>query len=232
MAKKKRGGAKESLFTGQKKKAGGKKKKPETLAAELNIFKQPNVLNDSLLVNPKVVKRAIGLDFGTRTGFAYLEYLPKKLPKYQRPIYMGQFDLRVGEWETTAMKFLRLKQFLNVILPDVIFFEDVKQAVSPGKQFMMGGIIKSVEMLGAMKAVTCLWAEEHDVPAHGFGIGQIKKYATGRGVAKKEIMIEACNRRFGTNHDPETYETTGVDNAADAAFALVMGMEAYCEGLQ
>jgi Holliday junction resolvasome RuvABC endonuclease subunit len=232
MAKKKTRGAKESLFTGKKKARKPKKKKPETLAAERNIFKNPNVLNDSVLLNPKVVKRAIGLDFGTKTGFAYLEYLPKKLPKYQRPIYMGQFDLQVGEWETTAMKFLRLRQFLNVILPDVIFFEDVKQAVTPSKAYMMGGIIKSVEMLGAMKAVTCLWAEEHEVPAHGFGIGQIKKYATGRGVASKEVMIEACNRRFGTKHDPTTYETTGVDNAVDAAFALVMGMEAYCEGLQ
>ena len=221
------------LIDGKKKKRKKKRRKQrnKTLAEQLNIIKHPNVFNDSILVNPKVAKRALGLDLATRTGFALIEYQPNDLPKRPMP-FLGQFDLQVGGWESTPMKFLRLKQFLNVILPDVLFFEDVKQAISPHKLHMASGIIRSVEMIGALKATLCLWAEEHEVPAHGFSITAIKRHATGRGVANKESMVLACNKKFGSDYDPEEYELTGSDNSADAAFVLDLGMETYCEGLK
>jgi hypothetical protein len=201
------------------------------MAKRPNIIKNPSVLGESMITSPKKAKRALGLDLGTRTGFAYLEYDPKELPSRPLP-YLGQFDLQVGGWETTPLKFIRLRQFLNVILPDVIFFEDVKQAITPAKMKMMGGIIRSVEMLGALKCTIVTWAEENGIAAHGFTIGEIKKQAMGKGTASKEDMIEACNEKFGSEFDAETYKTTGVDNSADAAFALDLGMETYCEGLQ
>jgi Holliday junction resolvasome RuvABC endonuclease subunit len=208
-----------------------KKKAQKTRADILNIVKQPSVLSDKLLLEPKKYKHALGLDLGTRTGFAFLQYTPDKLPSRAVP-YIGQFDLQVGGWETMAMKFVRLKQFLNVLVPDVIFFEDVKQRPRANNMHMMGGIIRSVEMLGCLKAIIMTWAEENGIPAHGFPIAEIKKHASGRGNANKESMILACNAKFATTYDHETYENTGVDNEADAAFVLDLGMEVYCEGLK
>ena len=42
-------------------------------------------------------------------------------------------------------------------------------------------------------------------------------------------MIEACNTRFGTEFKTEDYTSTGVDNIADAAFAMMMGVALYSE---
>jgi crossover junction endodeoxyribonuclease RuvC len=207
-----------------------KKKKKKSLIEQLGVIKHPSVLGEAVLPEPSEFKHALGLDLGTRTGFALVAYQPGDLPKYERT-FMGQFDLQVGEWETVTMKFIRLKQFLNFALPDVIFFEDVKQEVSVHKMHMMGGIIRSVEMLGALKAHVVSWAEENSVPAHGFTIGTIKKHATGRGNANKVEMIQACNKKFGSEFDHKTYESTGVDNTADAAWALDLGMATYLEGL-
>jgi Holliday junction resolvasome RuvABC endonuclease subunit len=206
-------------------------KQKKTMAEQLGILKHPHVLNDDVLLKSAEFKRAMGLDLGTRTGFSMVEYLPDELPKYEKT-YMGQFDLQVGDWETVTMKFIRLRQFLNFARPDVLFFEDVKQEVSINKMHMMGGIIRSVEMLGALKAHVVEWAESNDVPAHGFTIGAIKRHATGKGNANKVDMILACNEKFGSELDPEKYELTGVDNIADAAWVLDMGMATYLEGLQ
>lgn len=215
----------------KKRRRRGKPKAKPCRAEILNVIKHPAVLNDKLLLEPKYYKHALGLDLGTRTGFSFLQYDVAELPRRDTPFF-GQFDLQVGGWDTTVMKFVRLKQFLNVLLPDVIFYEDVKQDVNLGNIHMSGGIIRSVEMMGALKAIVVTWAEENEIPAHGFTIGEIKRHATGRGNANKESMIIACNIKFGTEFDPETYPLTGVDNSADAAFALDLGMDTYCEGLR
>jgi Holliday junction resolvasome RuvABC endonuclease subunit len=83
------------------------------------------------------------------------------------------------------------------------------------------------EFLGALKATVCTWCEEYDVPCVGFGIGTIKKRATGRGNANKEAMIEACNKLFGACFETEGYEMSGVDNIADASFVCLLAQEQY-----
>ena len=119
----------------------------------------------------------------------------------------------------------------------MVFFEDVRY--TPGtmgmNKFSIGAIISRAanvsELFGAFKATVCTWCEERHVPCHGFGIGQIKKYATGKGNANKCDIIEACNAKFGTAFPTNDYESTGADNIADASFVLLMGIDEYAKGI-
>jgi Holliday junction resolvasome RuvABC endonuclease subunit len=90
----------------------------------------------------------------------------------------------------------------------------------------------SAELIGAYKTTVCTWCEEHNVPCTGFPIGTIKKRATGRGNANKEEMIRAANETFGLGLAVEGYESTGVDNIADAIWVCLLGMENYGAGLR
>jgi hypothetical protein len=200
------------------------------------IVKHPNVLAAEWLTTPKVRKRALGIDFGNLCGYSIFEYLPTELPCDVVPM-MGVWNLKPGEWDTGATRLLRLHQFLNIVLPDVIFYEDAR--FNPPADMLKGkanmGAIIARALTGsrpliALHAATVLWAEQHGIPTHGYAIGAIKKYATGKGVASKEVMVEAANTRWGLELDME--KNKGIDNAVDATFALCLGMDEYMEGLQ
>lgn len=182
------------------------------------------------------LKRCLGLDLGTNCGATFADFQPGTAVK-DVPLYMGQWDLSVGAHDSGLIRFVRLKQFLSVLKPDLVVYEDVKfvgdNAGFVGKNYtaIVARVAKPAEFLGALKAVLGIWCVENNVPSHGMGIGQIKKFATGKGNANKVEMIQAANEQFGTDFDPETYESTGVDNICDAAFCCKMGIESYSEGL-
>lgn len=211
------------------------KEKSKTLAERLGVQKDPAVLAADFLNEPKRKKRALGLDFGSRCGYAFAEYEPATFPAIGM-IMTGLWDLSPQGWDTGALRFLRLKQFLNIVLPDVIFYEDVK--FTPGTAFgknaamVMARAAKAKEWLDALKTVTVLWSEENGIPTHGFGIGEIKRHATGKGNSNKTAMIEAANTKFGMAYSSEDYETTGADNECDALFVLDLGLEVYRDGLR
>jgi Holliday junction resolvasome RuvABC endonuclease subunit len=92
-------------------------------------------------------------------------------------------------------------------------------------------VTNGAEFLGALKATVACWCEEHNVPCQGVSSSTLKQYATGKAVANKEDMICAANLALGTNFDPKTYERTGADNMADAAFLCKLGVQLYSEGL-
>jgi hypothetical protein len=169
---------------------------------------------------------------------AFVDFVPGHKLEYS-PILMGQWDLSVGQYDSGILRLVRLKQFLSILNPDLIMYEEVKydppQDVMKKRGHGMGGVVARVataaEFLGALKATLGIWCEERNVPAHGLAIAAIKKFATGKGNASKKEMIEAANTQFSTAFDTETYEKTGVDNICDAAFCCKMGLEAYSEGM-
>ena len=181
--------------------------------------------------------RIVGLDLGTNCGVAFVDYYgPKSLPP---TMVLGQWDLSVGPYDTGPLRHIRLKQFLEILRPDLIMFEDVKFTGSQERhkgnnsiQAIIARVATSIEFIGGLKVTVTTWAEERQLPAHGVGISQIKKFATGSGRANKVDMINACNERFGTTFDPETYVEEGTDNMADAAFVCAMGIEFYSKGLK
>lgn len=186
-------------------------------------------------------KRCLGLDLGTNCGVAIADFIPGQ-PVRKVKLILGQWDLSVGQYDTGPLRHIRLKQFLAIAGPDLVTFEDVKYTPSGEQMAQRGyGSINAIvaraatasELLGGFKITLTTWCEEHGIPAQGIGIGQIKKHATGSGVADKLAMIKACNEKFGTdfNLEDDAYKSEGTDNIADAAFACEMGVLAYSDGL-
>ena len=201
---------------------------------QFDIFRDPRVLREHRR-EPTERCLAVGLDLGTNMGFAYDYFDPQKpiVPDRLRP-HMGVWDLSAGPYDSGAIRFVRLRRFLEQLQPDIVFYEDVKN--DPAQAAMMtpaqaiARVATASELLGAFKATVCTWCEERDIPCTGFKIATIKKRATNKGNAGKELMIAACNQHFGSNFETEGYATSGVDNVADAAWVLLLGLEQYADG--
>lgn len=204
--------------------------------AKHRIERDPWLFSERLR-RPARSNLVLGLDLGTNCGYAFT-YMQdgQRLDPEKLTMHLGQFDLSAGPYDSGAIRFVRLRQFLSVMEPDLIAFEDVKYtpAEKPNR-FNAGAIVAraatACEWFGALKATVCTWAEENGVPCTSFPIGTIKKRATGKGNANKGDMIRACNKLFGSDMDAEEYESAGYDNIADAAFVCLLTLEQYHTGL-
>lgn len=179
----------------------------------------------------------LGLDLGTNCGYAFAHMLDgQRLDPEKLALSLGQFDLSAGQYDSGAIRFVRLRQFLSVLEPDLIAFEDVKYtpAETPTRfnaRAIVARAATACEWFGGLKATVAAWAEENGVPCTSFPIGTIKKRATGKGNANKGDMIVACNELFGSDMDSKDYESAGYDNIADAAFVCLLALEHYSTGL-
>ena len=204
--------------------------------AKFSLVKDPRVYEQT--TKPPVLprKRILGLDLGTNCGAAFCDILPGT-PQQDVVTVLDLWDLSIGTYDSTGLRFIRFWQFLSIAKPDVVMFEEVKFTGTNEIAKQSGGnvtaiiarVATSMEFLGALKASLCHWCELNHVACHGVGIGEIKKYATTKGNTSKEMMIAACNSRFGTQFETADYTSTGVDNIADAAFAMMMGVAMYSE---
>ena len=199
------------------------------------MYKDPATFAGKLAKKPEGAVRFLGLDLGSNCGVAVYDYIPDK-PMLQEKLQLFQWDLSTQGLESGAARFVRLRAFLNVVLPDVIAFEDVKY--SPPREFFVGKkfgipavlsrVSAAAEVLGGMKVTVATWAQEADLLANGFAISTIKKFATGSGKASKDEMIIAANKTLGAAFDAEHYKSTGIDNVVDAAFVLLLSIKTTC----
>lgn len=208
--------------------------KPVVTKGKFCLAKDPRVYADSLPARLPKTKRALGLDLGTNCGAAFSDFVPgSKI--VQNPLVMGQLDLSIGPWDSGVLRHVRLKQYLSVLAPDLIFYEEVKYdaPVQPGMSAgaIVARIASAAEFIGGLKATLVVWAAERGIPVQGVPVAALKKFATGKGNAGKPDMIRAANEKFGIALDPEDYEKSGVDNIADAAWACFMAVTQYSEGL-
>jgi hypothetical protein len=186
---------------------------------------------------PPDLKLALGVDIGTMTGISFTYFDPSRawLPG-ERPIYSGQLDLSVGDFDSGAIRYVRLRQFLTKIDPDLVVFEDAQYYTKenfgpkPTVHQVIARTARPIELLGSLKATLGTWCEERNVPCVGFSIQAIKKRATHHGNANKEMVIQAANDEFGSGLEVEDYDKTGVDNVADSLYCLVLGLEMYSQG--
>jgi Holliday junction resolvasome RuvABC endonuclease subunit len=198
-----------------------------------------NTISDPAAIVRQVTEKKIvlGLDLGTTTGVSMALYSPGEpiTPALIKPEFMGNWNLGAGPYDSGAIRFVRLRHFLSAVRPDMVFFEDVRFTPPVGAKMnpsaIMARAATSSEFFGALKGTLSSWCEEHGVPCTSFPIGAIKKRATNRGNANKEMIITACNEMFGAKLDPEGYATTGEDNIADSAWVLLLGLEQYAAGL-
>jgi crossover junction endodeoxyribonuclease RuvC len=205
---------------------------------KFQIQRDPRLFDESWQrVDDPGLKLALCLDLGSSCGYAFSYFQPGRpyeLGKYT--VGLGQWDLSAGNYDSGAIRFVRLRQFLAVVRPDLVIFEEVRYtpAETPNRINIHAIVARSAlptEWFGALKATVGTWCEEHNIPCQGVPIQHIKKRATGKGNANKEQVIVACNETFGAGLDVEGYENSGADNIADASFALLIGVESYAAGI-
>ena len=117
----------------------------------------------------------------------------------------GVWDLHTRKDESMGMKLLRLKAKLNEIHSteeiDVIVYE------RPGGQHKLPIIHQS-----KLIAVIEMWCDENCIEYRAYSASEIKKFATGKGNANKQSMIDSAKEKYGyVGHN---------DNEADALHLL------------
>ncbi|GMV83102.1 MAG: hypothetical protein AMXMBFR7_42860 [Planctomycetota bacterium] len=143
--------------------------------------------------------RILALDTGTITGWAFKEA--------DHTITSGTWDLishtdqRPGE--RLLAFYLKLREFDKSAPLDLIVYEE---------QHGHSGTA-AAHLYGAFIGIIQLYAELFGVRYQPVGVQTLKKFATGRGNASKEEMIDAAQKRFPAMHIDD-------DNRADALHLL------------
>ena len=153
------------------------------------------------------VKSILALDLGRTTGWALLTP--------QRSIHSGFETFKPSRFESSGMALLRFRSWLNTVHHQagglgICVFEEVRRHRGTTAAHTYG------EFLGQLKA----WADEENtkVPYLGIPVGTIKKFATGKGNANKQMMIKAVREKFGHSNVTD-------DNEADALALLHWAIE-------
>jgi Holliday junction resolvasome RuvABC endonuclease subunit len=128
-------------------------------------------------------------------------------------------EVRSGVWifkdkrgDGAGVRFLRLQARLDEILSSYPLRRVVYER--PSGQFKNGAAEDSIK---GMASHVLSWCEKNSVPCEGFAQTEIKKFATGKGNAKKDQMLAEAVKRWGdvvTDH-----------NQADALWTLALGQE-------
>lgn len=113
----------------------------------------------------------------------------------------GVWDLSPRRDESKGIRLVRFKAKLRELIEleqiDLVAFE-----MTAG--FHKNALIVQAELHGVLK----LYLEENGIEYMSFTATEIKRFATGKGVAKKEVMIQTAKEKLGyTGND---------DNEADA----------------
>ena len=152
------------------------------------------------------MRRVIGLDLGTKTGYAW------STDGKVRSMYSGVSDFSPRRHEGGGMRFLRFRRFLVELVDEpegvVIFFEEVA-----ARAHRSGN---AAHIYGGFLGVLSEFCEGHSIPFRGLPIGTIKKHATGSGNAGKPAMLARACTAFGH---------TDSEDAADALWTLSLGLK-------
>ena len=139
----------------------------------------------------------LGIDPGTRCGWGLLIG--------DRRIASGAWDLASRRHEGGGMRYLRARRYLLEICDsykvDAVAYEEVRRHRSTDAAHVYGGIVGII-------TATC---EEKQIPFRAIPVGTVKKHATGKGNASKEMMRDAAEQRWD-------FELTSGDDEADALF--------------
>jgi crossover junction endodeoxyribonuclease RuvC len=131
-------------------------------------------------------------DLGTTTGY--------KVGTQQSSV-SGTFDLKPSRWEGGGMRGVKFRNKLNEMHAAFgitrVAYEEVHRHRGTDAAHIYGGLLM----------ILTGWCEENGIPYEGVGVGQIKKFWTGKGNADKAAMIAECERRGFAPQD---------DNEADA----------------
>lgn len=150
-----------------------------------------------------MITTILTLDLGTTTGWA--------LRSTDGAIASGTKSFNHQRFEGGGMRFLRFKRWLSEVKAasgeiHAVYFEEVRRHVG----------VDAAHAYGGFMAHLTAWCEHHNIPYSGVPVGTIKKHATGKGNANKDLMIQAAQKRGYAPAD---------DNEADALALLHWSME-------
>ena len=137
----------------------------------------------------------LAFDLGTTTGWAVLDDQGNRVDS-------GVLKLAGRRHEGGGMRYVRfrasLRELLTIAEPAVVAYEEVRRHMGTDAAHVYGGLLATLQAE----------LEERSVPYLGLPVSTVKKLATGKGNAGKDMMIEAAQRRW--KHEPVD------DNEADA----------------
>jgi Holliday junction resolvasome RuvABC endonuclease subunit len=141
--------------------------------------------------------KILALDLGTHTGWALLEG-----GHVESGVQL--FDVKRGE--SPGMRYLRFNRWLEEMAgadpkPHVIVFEQAHHRGGAATEVAAGFSTRILE-----------FCARHGIEHASVHTATLKKFATGKGNADKEAMLEAARRRF----KPDLED----DNEADALWIL------------
>ncbi len=160
--------------------------------------------------------RVIGLDLGTRCGYAWTDR--GQVIGSQS----GTWDLHNHKVDGAGMRFLRFESRLRDLIADIdigervaVFFE-IAPPMAPSRKNTGNS---SRELYGGFSATLQRLCEELAVPYAGVRAAVVKKTATGKGNANKLDMVRAANLTFGTHIEEAE------NDQADALWVLQTGLD-------
>lgn len=142
----------------------------------------------------------LALDLGTTTGYC--------LGTKESHI-SGIATFKTDRFSGGGMRFVRFRNWLSELAEQAItevVFEEVRAHRGTDAAHVYGGLM----------AVLTEWCEARRVPYQGVPVGTIKKFATGKGNANKDMMVAAAR---GWGYEPVD------DNEADAIAIFRWRME-------
>jgi Holliday junction resolvasome RuvABC endonuclease subunit len=138
--------------------------------------------------------RILALDLGTTTGFALIG------PGVETS---GEWQLKEKRHQSQDIRYVNLSDNVDQVLfeygIDELWYEAVQRHVSTYSAQVYGGYVATVQA----------WCNRNGIPFRSAGVGEIKKFATGKGNASKTDMVEYA-RKIG--YDIKA----SADNEADA----------------
>lgn len=145
----------------------------------------------------------LALDLGTTTGWA--------VRGHDGRIVSGTVSLRPGRFDGGGMRYLRFTKWLDEVADlsgpiAAIYYEEVRRHAATDAAHVYGGLM----------ATLTAWSELRGIPYQGIPVGTIKRHATGKGNASKDMVIAAMRARRHTPAD---------DNEADALALLHLVIE-------
>jgi len=138
----------------------------------------------------------LALDLGTKTGWAATTIMDD--------IVSGVQDYSTKRHEGGGMRYLKFRRWLTEIKQigiTEVYYEEVRQHAGT----------QAAHVYGGFQATLTAWCEHHEIPYQSIPVGTIKKFATGKGNASKEMMIESAREAGFDVSD---------DNEADAVHLL------------
>ena len=145
----------------------------------------------------------IGIDPGTRCGWCVLGD--------DGQVSSGTWNLKPSRFEGAGMRFVRLRKYLDELIraahPDQLACEEVRRHLGVDAAHIYGGIL----------AILQEQCEIYRIPYQGIPVGTVKKRATGKGNAQKDVMIAAAKAKWP--------DFNGDDNEADARWIALCALE-------